>query len=157
MNKIMERAKKLNVIFNKNKLQYRSSSVRFLGHIISKNGILKHIDFSKEITLQCDSSKDGLGCCVLQLGRPVSFSSRSLTETEINYSQLEVEMLAICFVCTKYHNWIYRREVSIETNHKPLFGIMTKEIFKIPSAKLQRMRIKLMKYNLNLSLGVTCI
>lgn len=44
---------------------------------------------SHEIIMQCDSSKDGLGACLLQRGQPVSFMSRSPSEAKKNYAQIE--------------------------------------------------------------------
>lgn len=52
---------------------------------------------SKPVTLQVDASKHGLGACLLQNGHPVAFASRSLTDTETHYAQIEKELLAIVF------------------------------------------------------------
>jgi hypothetical protein len=48
-----------------------------------------------------------LGCCLLQEGKPISFASRSLTETEVGYAQIEKEMLSILFATRKFHNYTY--------------------------------------------------
>lgn len=87
----------------------------------------------------------------MQDGRPVSFASRSLSETEINYAQIEKEFLAIVFACQKYHYYIYGRNITIKTDHKPLLSIMEKQLAKIPNARLQRMKLRLIKYNLQLT------
>uniref|UniRef100_A0A8D3CRT6 Reverse transcriptase RNase H-like domain-containing protein n=1 Tax=Scophthalmus maximus TaxID=52904 RepID=A0A8D3CRT6_SCOMX len=50
---------------------------------------------TQPLTLQADSSKDGLGACLLQDGRPVCYASRALTNTEKRYAQIEKELLAI--------------------------------------------------------------
>lgn len=112
--------------------------------------ILVPFDATKEIVIQCDASQDGLGCCLMQDGKPISFASRSLTPTEQNYSQIEKEMLSIVYACTKFNYFTYGRYVRIVNDHKPLLGIMQKDIHKIASAKLQRMRIKLLNYDVNL-------
>lgn len=39
LKQVIERARKLNIKFNKNKFQYRLKSVKYLGHIISENEI----------------------------------------------------------------------------------------------------------------------
>lgn len=46
------------------------------------------------VTIETDASQHGIGCCLMQEGRPVWFASRSLSTTEINYAQIEKEMLA---------------------------------------------------------------
>jgi len=40
-------------------------------------------------------------------GRPVYFASRSLNKTEMEYAQIEKELLATTFSCKKFHNYIY--------------------------------------------------
>lgn len=98
------------------------------------------------ITIQCDSSKDGLGACLLQEGHPVSFASRSLTDCEKNYAQIEKELLAIVFSFEKYHNLVYGHKVLVESDHQPLTSIVQKPIGKI-TTRLQRMLLKLLKYD----------
>lgn len=112
--------------------------------------ILVPFDESKEIEIECDASKSGLGCSLLQEKKPISFASRSLSEAEQNYSQIEKEFLSILFACRKFEFYTYGRKVKIINDHKPLVSIIKKEIHKIPSAKLQNIRLKLLRYDLNL-------
>lgn len=72
-------------------------------NIIINAPILKAFDCEKPITLQTDASKFGLGCCLMQDGRPVSFASRSLSPAEINSGQVDKEFLAIIFACEKFN------------------------------------------------------
>lgn len=115
---------------------------------ILESNILVPFDPTKEIVIQCDASSGGLGCGLLQDGKPISFASRSLTACERNYSQIEKEMLSILFACTKFKFFIYGRTVRVINDHKPLLGIMKKEIHKIASAKLQRMKLKLLNFDI---------
>ena len=64
---------------------------------------LQYYDVNKSVTVQTDASQRGLGACLLQQGRPVAYASRALTSAEENYSQIEKDLLAICFVCAKFH------------------------------------------------------
>lgn len=112
--------------------------------------ILESFDPLKDITLECDSSMNGIGCCLIQNNRPVAFASRSLSETERNYSMIEKEFMGIIFACQKFHNFIYGKPIKVKTDHKPLLSIMKKDIRKIPSPKLQRMRLKLLNYDIQL-------
>lgn len=118
-------------------------------HILNSK-ILVPFDVTQDIVIQCDASQNGLGCCLLQNGRPISFASRSLSSAERNYSQIEKEMLSIIFACQKFNFYTYGRSVKVVNDHKPLLGIMDKEIHKIPSAKLQRMRLKLLNFDIKL-------
>lgn len=116
-------------------------------HILNSN-ILVPFDPKKEVIIQCDASQNGLGCCLLQDNKPISFASRSLTSGERNYAQIEKEMLSILFACNKFNFYAYGRKVKVINDHKPLLGIMRKEIHEISSAKLQRMKLKLLNYDI---------
>lgn len=105
-------------------------------------------DETKQITIHTDASKNGLGCCMLQEGRPVYFASRSLTPTEQNYAQIEIEFLGIIFAVNKFHHFIYGRNTKVLTDHKPLVSIMKKNLADIASTRLQRLKFKLLKYDL---------
>lgn len=112
--------------------------------------ILVPFDESKEIEIECDASKSGLGCSLLQDRKPISFASRSLSEEECRYSQIEKEFLSILFACRKFEFYTYGRKIKIKNDHKPLTSIIQKEIHKIPSAKLQNIRLKLLRYDVQL-------
>ncbi|XP_038844475.1 aspartate beta-hydroxylase domain-containing protein 2 [Salvelinus namaycush] len=59
--------------------------------------ILAYYDPDKELRLQVDASKYGLGAVLLQEGKPIGYASKSLTDCEINYAQIEKELYAILF------------------------------------------------------------
>lgn len=67
---------------------------------------LKIFDPKQPVLIQCDASKNGFGCCLLQ-GQPVAFASRSLHPAEVRYSQIEKEMLSSCFSVNTFHNYMY--------------------------------------------------
>jgi hypothetical protein len=81
----------------------------------------------------------------------VAYASRSLTTTERRYAQIEKECLAILFACERFDLYIYGRErVVVESDHKPLEVIFKKSLLTAPR-RLQRMLLKLQKYNLDVS------
>jgi len=229
LNLIVERATKLNLKFNKEKLQFKVKEVKFFGHCFSEKGIrvdedrvkaiqslepprnkkelqrlmglfnylrsfvpnmaelsfplrellkknvvfqwlpnhdrvlnelkkliaeaeliLANFDDKKSLTIQCDSSQNGTGCCLMVDKQPMAFASISLTDTERNFSQVEKEMLVIVHATHKFHFYIYGRPVKILTDCKPLVGLMSKNIVNVLSPRLQRMKVKLMKYDIKL-------
>ena len=228
LGRLMVRALKSGVKFNQKKLQFTQSSVKFFGHIFSKNkvdvdperisainsipnpknledvqkflGIVNYIrdfipnlpsltvnirnllkkdseflwldnhqaefdsikeviknvtscttfDENMPIILETDASSYGLGACLKQGDKIISFASRCLSETEKEYGQIEKEFLAVFFACKKFHNYIYGRKVTIISDHRPLESIINKDISKIGSKRLQRIRLKLHKYDLDL-------
>jgi len=58
-----------------------------------------------------DASEKAIGCCISQMKSPIHFASRCLSETEVTYAQIEKEMLAISFACTKFHSLIYGQKI----------------------------------------------
>ena len=118
-----------------------------LKKILASPPVLSFCDVKKPVTLTCDSSKSGLSAAILQNDQPVAYASRALTENEIKWAQIEKEMASIVFACTKFHDYIFGKTVTVETDHKPLETIFKKSISKAP-ARLQNMLLKLQKYDL---------
>ena len=56
-------------------------------------------------------------------------------------------MGAVVFACTKFHDYIFNKSVTVETDHKPLVIIFKISLDKAP-ARLQNILMKLQKYNL---------
>jgi hypothetical protein len=113
----------------------------------SPGPVLSYYDHKKELTLQVDASKFGLGATLLQDSKPIGFASKSLTPTEVNYAQLEKGMFAILFGCKHFHKYVYGHNVRVESDHKPLISIMKKLIHAVPP-RLQRMILQLQRYNI---------
>ncbi|KAK3755128.1 hypothetical protein QZH41_005886 [Actinostola sp. cb2023] len=109
--------------------------------------ILKYYDVNKPVTVSVDASSYGLGACLLQEGHLISYASRSLNDAEKNYAQIEKELLAVVYGCTKYHQYIYGKQVEVETDHKPLEYLFKKPLTMAPP-RLQRMMLQLQKYDL---------
>lgn len=115
---------------------------------ISKAPVLQNFNSNLTVTIQCDASKDGLGCCLMQDGMPVSYASRSLTSAEKNFSQIEKELLSVVWAVKKFHYYIYGRKCIVVNDHKPLESLLKKGVHEIPSTRLQRLKLKLLKYNI---------
>ena len=88
-------------------------------------------DESKNVTIQCDASSNGLGACLMQEGKPIAYASRSLTSTEQRWFQIEKELLAIVFAAERFHQYIYGKEVEVESDRKPLEAILKKPIKRL--------------------------
>ena len=127
--------------------QPQNEAFKKIKDLVIKTPLLQYFDVSKNITIQCDASQYGLGSTLLQDGRPVHYANRALTSTEQNYAQIEKELLAIVFSCERFEHYIYGKQVTVETDHKPLIAIQKKPI-NTASKRLQRMMLRLQKYDL---------
>lgn len=72
-----------------------------------------------------------------------------MSKAEQQYAQIEKECLAIVFACEHFDQYIFGCDiVTIHTDHKPLESIFKKSLLNAPK-RLQRMLLRLQKYNLN--------
>ncbi|CEP07116.1 hypothetical protein, partial, partial [Parasitella parasitica] len=93
--------------------------------------------------LHCDASDVGLGACVIQLGRPIAFASRTLNSAEYNYTTTEKECLAIVWVLKQFHPYLYGSKFTIYTDHAALKSILGT---KMPKGRLARWIMALQEY-----------
>ena len=115
----------------------------------SEAPVLAYYDPAKTLTIQCDASSYALGGVLLQDGQPLAYTSRALTSTEVNYTQIEKEMLAVVHCCKKFHYCIFGHQTRVKSDHKPLQAIFSKPILSAPM-RLQSMMLKLQPYDLDL-------
>ena len=111
--------------------------------------VLSHYNQNKPLIIQMDASSKGLGSCIMQEGHPIAFASRSLTDCETRYSQIEKELLAIVYACEKFNHYVYGRDVLVQSDHTPLEAIFSKSLAST-TPRLQRMLIRLGRYRLQI-------
>ena len=104
----------------------------------------------KELVLENDASEYGLGSALLQSGQPIGYASRSLTDTERRWAQIEKELLAVVFGLEKFEHYTYGRHVSVITDHQPLVSIVQKPLAAAPK-RLQSLLLRAQKFNFTLS------
>ncbi|KAF0764619.1 Uncharacterized protein FWK35_00011318, partial [Aphis craccivora] len=136
---------KKDVIFEWTKLH--SDAFDKLKEMLISEPVLQYYDSKLPSTLSVDASKDGLGAVLLQNNLPVIYASKSLTESQKKYAQIEKEALGIAFGCHRFHQYVYGRKVIVETDHRPLEAIFKKPLVLCP-LRLQRILIKLQQYEL---------
>ena len=99
---------------------------------------LAYYDRTQPLTIQTDASQYGLGATLLQNNRPIAFASKTLTDVETRYANLEHECLSVVFGLEKFHTYIYGRHITVFNDHKHLEMITKKPIHAAPP-RLQRM------------------
>lgn len=119
--------------------------------ILTNDPILQHPDFKKPFVLTTDASNFAIGGVLSQgpIGsdKPICYASRTLTDTEINYSTIEKELLAIVWATKYFRPYLFGRKFTIVTDHKPLIWMMN---LKDPNSRLIRWRLKLEEYDYKL-------
>ncbi|GBM03698.1 Retrovirus-related Pol polyprotein from transposon 17.6 [Araneus ventricosus] len=115
-----------------------------LNEEISSDRVLVPFDPELPVTLATDDSPVRVAAVLSHIvdnvEKPVAFASRSQTEAERYYSQLDREALAIIFGVSHFINYIYGRHFVLITDNQPLSRIFhPKTGFpKMTSARLLR-------------------
>ena len=108
--------------------------------------ILAYYDRTQPLVLQTNASEYGLSVALLQNNRPIAFASKTLTDVETRYANIERECLSVCYGLEKFHTCIYGKHITVQNNHKLLEMIQRKPIHTAPP-RLQCMLLHLQKYN----------
>ena len=111
-----------------------NASFQKIKDLIAKSATkpLRYYDRRKPVTVQADASQRGLGVCLLQDGQPIAYASKSLTDTETRYANIERELLASVFTCQRFNTYMLGRPFTVESDHKPLEMIHQKSLVSAP-------------------------
>ncbi|XP_046459590.1 uncharacterized protein K02A2.6-like isoform X3 [Daphnia pulex] len=116
---------------------------------LSSLPVLRLFDHSLPLVVSVDASPVGIGAVLLQNNQPIAYSSTSLTDTQKRYFQIEKELLAVQFGLMRFRQYVYGQMVVVETDHKPLVGLLEKPIASC-SPRIQRMRLQLQRFDFQL-------
>ncbi|KAJ8366663.1 hypothetical protein AAFF_G00345590 [Aldrovandia affinis] len=116
---------------------------------LARAGTLAYFDKDAETKVIADASPVGLGAVLVQVQQgeevPICYVSRSLSDCERRYSQTEREALGLVWACERLHPYIYGRQFTLVTDHKPLeviYGPHSK-----PCARIERWVLRLQPYD----------
>ena len=129
---------------------------------LSSSTMLTHYNPALPIILAGDASAYGIGAVISHIllnstKHPIAFASRSLSASEKNYAQIEIEALSLVFGVKKFHQYLYGRKFQLVTDHKPLTAILgeKKGIPSLAAARLQRWAVLLSAYHYEIKFKFT--
>ncbi|XP_047484153.1 uncharacterized protein K02A2.6-like [Penaeus chinensis] len=118
-------------------------------NILCTDATLAHFNPNKPTVIQVDASQKGIGAALVQDDKPIAYASKSLSETEQCYANIERELLAVVFGCERFHTYVYGKAFLVESDHKPLEMIQLKNLTATPP-RLQRMLMRLQHYDVTI-------
>ena len=128
----------------------QEESFRKLKEESSSTRVLALYDVAAKTKISADASSYGLGAVLLQQQedkwRPVAFASRSLSETECHYAQIEKEALALTWALEKFSEYVLGKVFHLEMDHKPLIPLLGQKSLDLLPPRVLRFRLRLMRF-----------
>ncbi|CAB4045661.1 Hypothetical predicted protein, partial [Paramuricea clavata] len=118
-------------------LETHEKAFRDLQNSLTDPATLRYYDVAKPVTLQVDASQRA---ALIQNQGPVAYASKAMNDTQRRYAQIEKKLLAVVFVCKRFHQYVYGKTITVESDHKPLEAILKKPLSQAPS-RLQKMLV----------------
>ena len=86
-------------------------------------------DATKPLIISTDASSYGLGATLQQEEgngnrKVVAYASRSITDCESRYAQIEKEALALTWACDRFAQYVMGVHILLETDHKHLIPLL---------------------------------
>ena len=91
-----------------------------LKSLLSNPDCLRYYDVKKPVTLQVDASQGGVRAALIQDEGPVAYASKAMNETQQRWAQIEKELFAVLFAHKRFHQYVYGKLVTVESDHRPL-------------------------------------
>lgn len=116
--------------------------------LLTSDPILRYPNFEKSFILETDASDFALGAVLSQKfedakEHPIAYASRTLNDTECNWSATEKELAAIVWAVKHFRPYIYGTKFQLRTDHKALVWLRQK---KDLNRKLLNMKLELEEY-----------
>ena len=131
---------------------------RIIEMLCKEGTVLKYYKPKLDLFLETDVSGKRIGMALLQNDDnereslyPITYGSKTLTSAEMQYANIERELLGMVGALEKFHYFMFGHPVTVLTDHKPLIAIAKKALVNAPP-RLQRLLLRLNNYNVSLQL-----
>ena len=96
--------------------------------MLCEDTVLVHFDPTMQVGIASNASEVGIGAVLFHRypdgsEHQIYNMSKTLTETQRKYGQIQKEALAIIFALNKFHQYLYGRKFILVTDHKPLLAL----------------------------------
>lgn len=129
----------------------QANAFQALKDVLSSPPVLAIYDANRDCKVSADASSYGLGAVLLQRWpegwKPIAYASRSLTQTEQRYAQVEKEALGLTWACERFKDFVIGKHFTLETDHKPLLSLLGSQALDALPPRIQRFKMGLMRYS----------
>ena len=102
-----------------------------------------------DTVIQVDASGRGMGAVLMQACKPIAFVSKSLSDCETRYANIQREMVAVVFGCERFHTYVYGTRFTAEPDHEPSDMITLKNLAAAPQ-RLLRMLLRIQPHDVQI-------
>ena len=118
---------------------------------LSSPAVLAQYCLNRPTRVAADASSFGLGGVMSQKQpsgdwRPVAFISRSMTDAERRYAQIEKEALAPTWACKRFRTYLVGMDFLIQTDYKPLISLLGSRALDDLPPRILRFRLRLLRF-----------
>ena len=133
---------------------------------ICEEALLSYYDKDKPIFIEVDASGQGLGAVLLQGDishadasicnqtdgnylllrdrlKPIDYASKSLSEAEKRYSNIERELLGVVWAINHFHHYTFANRIYLISDHKPLHPLFSGKSLVSCSPRTARLLLKI--------------
>ena len=133
---------------------------------ICEDALLSYYDKDKPIFIEVDASRQGLGAVLLQGDishadvsicnqtdgnylllreslKPIGYASKSLSEAEKRYSNIERELLGVVWAIYHFHHYTFANKIYLISDHKPLHPLFSGKSLVSCSPRTARLLLKI--------------
>ena len=120
---------------------------------LSEDPVVKVYDINKDLELTTDASEKAISDILSQGGHPVLFLSRSLSDAETRYSNIEREALTIVWSTHRARQLLLGRRFKLVSDNRPLEIMFdcNKELPKMTSARILRWALQMIAFDFDIN------